>query len=123
PPANASASRVQARPEREGDQKRAGPQKAEGKRHHEPVVAKLVFADQMARLNSGSRTWSTARSAKNATDRPSDKRAAIRWTMPSFIISNSMPFYRVIDAPVLAITVSDNLCDPATCRPKTRMHA
>jgi hypothetical protein len=50
PPANASASRAQARPEREGEQKRAGPQKAEGKRHQAPVVAKLVFADQMARV-------------------------------------------------------------------------
>src|SRR5262249_3203401 len=48
--ANASAARVQARPERDGEQKRAYPEKAEGKRHQEAVVAKLVFADQMARV-------------------------------------------------------------------------
>ena len=50
PPAKASSSHTQARPEREGEEKRGSPQNAEGKRHQEPIVAKLVFADQMARV-------------------------------------------------------------------------
>src|SRR5262245_49043613 len=37
-------------PKRDGEQKRAYPQNAEGKRHQEPVVAKLVFADHVARV-------------------------------------------------------------------------
>src|SRR5262245_64053240 len=41
---------MQANSEREGEKNRASAQKAEGKRHQDPVVAKLVFANQMTRV-------------------------------------------------------------------------
>ena len=87
PLANASASRVQARPEREGEQKRACPQKAEGKRHQEPVVAKLVFADPMARVEFRFKNVEHCKEYEEC-DRQSKRRAPVREIVPLFIVSD-----------------------------------